>query len=149
MRHATLIALALLAAGCSAEPQDSEAAGDGTPADALEQDTEANAAPGSFAETAWRSTSEDGALFTTYLDRDGTYRDLRNGDPWQTGQWTFNATGDERLCFTPDDEDGVERCWKPESMREGTMAASGPGDRRIELERVDYQLPEDGSDAAA
>ena len=148
MRYHISVCLCALAAACT--PAEDE---QGTPAQSATEDAaiEATATaetPGEFTETAWRIIAEDGARYTTYLDRDGGYRDLRNGDPWQTGQWTFNATGDERLCLTPEDENGVERCWKPEAMQDETMFATGPGDRRIELERVDYQLPEseDGED---
>ena len=99
-------------------------------------------APEAFAATAWRVVAEDGARYTTYLDADGTYRDLRNGDPWQTGSWSYSdGDGDKRLCFTPAAEGGVERCWEPGRMSGETMRAKGADDVTIELERVDYQPP--------
>ena len=75
-------------------------------------------APDGFAATAWRALAADGARYTTYLDQDGTYRDLRNGDPWQTGEWTY-ADGEDgkRLCLRPDADTGIERCWEPDRMR--------------------------------
>ena len=145
MRMVVLAGAVLLAAACSnPDEAPSEVVEDpqGNDTVAASEDT---SLPGDFAETAWRITSEEGARYTTYLDRDGSYRDLRNGDLWQEGQWTFNATGDERLCFTPDEENGVERCWKPESMTDDMMDATGPQERRIELQRVDYQLPDESS----
>lgn len=99
-------------------------------------------APQTFSGTAWRSTAEDGARYTTYLDADGTYRDIRNGDPWQSGSWSYRDGGKEpELCFTPDAENAVERCWKPGRMSDGTMRAESDAGREIELERVDYFPP--------
>ncbi len=143
MRYPMLFGLCALAMACTQGEEEQGTTAETVTDDASVASPAADDIPGEFEETAWRAIAEDGSRYTTYLDRDGSYRDLRNGDPWQTGQWTFNATGDERLCFTPDDENGAERCWKPESMQEETMSATGPGDRRIELERVDYQLPDD------
>lgn len=143
MRMVVLGAAAALAAACSGPSGDQAEGAGGGEADATAQAASSGPAPGEFAETAWRITAEDGARYTTYLDRDGSYRDLRNGDPWQTGQWTFNATGDGRLCLTPEDENGVERCWHPQGMREETMDATSTEGRRIELQRVDYRLPQD------
>ena len=98
--------------------------------------------------TAWRALAADGARYTTYLDQDGTYRDLRNGDPWQTGSWTYSKDeGDKLLCFTPDSENGAERCWRPERMNGDTMRARS-GDTEIELTRVEYAPPGEGSEQA-
>lgn len=107
-------------------------------------------APEAFAATGWRALAEDGARYTTYLDPDGTYRDLRNGDPWQTGSWRYlDSEGDKRLCFKPDDENGLERCWQPGRMSGDTLRAKGDGGITIELERVEYQPPAEADDAAA
>ena len=104
--------------------------------------------PQRFAGTAWRVLAEDGARFVTYLDPDGAYRDLRNGDPWQTGVWAY-AAGPEggELCFTPENEYARESCWRPERMRGDSLFARGPGDRRIELIRIDYTRPEPAEQA--
>lgn len=100
-------------------------------------------APDSFVGTAWRVMAEHGARYVTLLDEGGTYRDLRNGDPWQEGDWTFaDGPGGKQLCLKPDHEDGLERCWEPERMKGDTMIATGPGERRIELTRVEYSAPE-------
>ena len=99
-------------------------------------------APDAFSATAWRALAADGARYTTYLDADGTYRDLRNGDPWQTGKWTHADSPQGRLlCFTPDHDNGVERCWEPGRMSEGAMRAESETGLSIELERVEYSLP--------
>ncbi|MFW2349771.1 hypothetical protein [Qipengyuania sp.] len=138
-------------AACSAQETD-----EGTPPTAT--DASANAtptpseapAPEALAATAWRTLSEDGARYTTYLDPDGSYRDLRNGDPWQTGSWRY-IDGEEgkRLCFKPDDENGLERCWEPGRVSGDTMRAKGDSGITIELERVEYQPPAEADDEAA
>ena len=105
-------------------------------------------APQIFAATAWRAVAEDGARYTTQLDPDGTYRDLRNGDPWQVGSWTYSdGEQGKLLCFTPGDENGIERCWEPERMRGDTMRATSDSGTTIELERVDYEPPLDEPDS--
>ena len=99
-------------------------------------------APAAFSSTAWRVVAADGARYTTFLDPDGTYRDMRNGDPYQTGEWTHDVAGQGELCFTPDGEDSTTRCWEPGRMRGETMTVTGGEDRRIEAERVTYRSPE-------
>lgn len=142
IRSVTIPALlAALLAACS-PPVDAEAelAAEQATAEASPQSTPSGQpAPDVFAATAWRATAEDGARFTTYLDPDGTYRDFRNGDPWQEGSWDHaDAEGGRVLCFTPDAENALERCWEPGRMRGDTMEASGDNGTRIELERVEY-----------
>ena len=108
-------------------------------------------APDGFAATAWRTLAADGARYTTYLDQDGTYRDLRNGDPWQTGSWRYSEEegSGKRLCLRPDDENGVERCWEPDRMRNGVMRAENDAGTVIELESLTYALPVETADEAA
>ena len=96
------------------------------------------AAPEEYAATAWRVTAEDGARYITQLDQDGAYREFRNGDPYQTGKWTYE---DERICMEPSDEIAVGGCWRPVRMRQDNLLMTGAGGRRIMLERVDY-IPE-------
>ena len=148
MRRAIAAAMAVLAASCS--PADEPAPADSGKAGAQQVDTaKESPAPEVFAATAWRSMSEDGARYTTYLDSDGSYRDFRNGDPWQTGAWRYDVNAGSVLCLRPADENGIERCWKPGKMRGETLVVTGDGDRRIELERVEYAPPEDGDDTPA
>ena len=118
--------------------------GDGQQAD----NAQSASAPDSFAETAWLVRSEDGARFVTHFDADGTYRDFRNGDPYQQGEWSY-AEGPQgkQLCFAPQAENGVERCWVPGRIRGDIMEATGPGGRRIELQRAQYEAPEDEGEA--
>ncbi|MEX0341943.1 MAG: hypothetical protein AB3N06_05105, partial [Erythrobacter sp.] len=98
--------------------------------------------------TAWRAVAADGARYTTFLDPDGTYRDLRNGDHWQTGSWTYSGDTQGRiLCFTPSDENGVELCWEPDRMSGDTLRAESDSGVTIELERVEYVLPDDADTA--
>jgi hypothetical protein len=143
MRVPLLTGLALLAAACTqqGDPTSGDVAGGPTPAATSSTATD-SPMPTSFAATAWLSEADDGARYTTFLDADGTYRDLRNGDPWQTGSWTYNDAGDGRLCFTPDAKNGVQRCWLPDSMNGEAMDVIGGTDsRRVELQPVDYTPP--------
>ena len=132
------VAIATLAA-CSPEAGESNEAAH-APQEAVTPSGEP--APDAFSATAWRALAADGARYTTYLDADGTYRDLRNGDPWQTGTWDHVDSPQGRLlCFTPDHDNGVERCWEPGRMSEGTMRAESETGLSIELERVEYSRP--------
>ncbi|MBX7481859.1 hypothetical protein [Qipengyuania qiaonensis] len=103
------------------------------------------AVPQTFAATAWRVVAEDGARYTTQLDADGTYRDLRNGDPWQTGRWAYSDGEQGRLlCFVPEAENGIQSCWTPGRMSSGKVRATSDRGTVIELERVEYAPPIDG-----
>ena len=132
-----------LGLGACAPPVDEPASQEETaPAETGEEAGE-ESAPEGFAETAWRVTSENGARYATYFDAEGRYRDLRNGDAWQEGDWTYSdGPSGKQLCMTPDEENGVETCWQPGRVDDDTMFATGPGDRRIKLTRVNYQAPE-------
>lgn len=136
---------------CSPAEEDSGGGGDETASTEAGDGSSGRAAPETFANTAWRVMAEDGARYVTMLDEDGTYRDLRNGDAWQEGDWTYaDGPGGKQLCLRPDHEDGLERCWEPGPLREDKIIASGPGDRRIELTRVSYvapESPEEGDEA--
>lgn len=126
-----------------------EAAGAGGPTQASEElvEDDPSELPSEFARTAWRAIAENGARYTTYLDEGGRYRDYRNGDPWQTGSWETDS--EDRLCFLPDPEGGVLRCWHPDRMQsDDRMIASNADDKRIRLERADYSPPADAGAAA-
>ncbi|WP_427964256.1 hypothetical protein [Altererythrobacter sp.] len=100
-----------------------------------------SAKPVTMAETGWLVVGRDGSILTTYLDADDTYRDLRNGQPLQTGQWTRSNDGE--LCFTPDAEDRAGDCWtlgKPGD--DGTLRATDTAGLEIELRQIPYQAPE-------
>ena len=100
--------------------------------------------------TAWRTATESGARLATYLDPDGTYRDLRNGDPYGTGSWAYtDGARGKLLCFTPSaetdngSEDGettepIETCWETSRVRDGKMVVTGPGGKRVELTSIAY-----------
>lgn len=93
-----------------------------------------------LAETAWRVIGEDGAIYTTLLDADGTYRDLRNGDALQSGEWERKEDG--RLCFTPEAEDRSGECWElGEQDKDGKLRATDSNDRAVELRQVTYIAP--------
>ena len=102
---------------------------------------------GEFSDTAWRVMAEDGARYVTYIDADGTYRDFRNGEPWQQGSWKFDPAeesgdGVDLLCFMPDAEDGSERCWEPGRLLDDELIVTSGGGRRVALEKVTYAAPE-------
>ena len=103
--------------------------------------------PDQFSGTAWRSVAEDGARYTTYFDAGGRYRDLRNGDPWQSGAWTLNDVDGQQLCFTPDNEGAEQTCWRPGALEGDMLFASNAAGQRIELSRVDYIAPADDAPA--
>ena len=134
----------LIVAACAQEETPAEPATSDAPAQA---NTNPNV-PDEYADTAWRVVAEDGARYVTYLDSDGTYRDLRNGDPFQTGEWAFvDGPNGGQLCFNPDDENSRESCWQPETMRDDSLFARGPEDRRIELTRVEHTPANDVAEA--
>lgn len=143
-RFPVSIGLALGLAACT--PAEDAAQEDDALAPEPTESASTASAPDSFAETAWLALSEDGARYVTHFDADGSYRDMRNGDPYQEGSWRY-AEGPEgkQLCFEPIDEGGVERCWLPGRLEEGRMIATGPAGRRIELTKIAYQpvAPED------
>lgn len=143
-----ILAFAACLTGCTPAADDTPATGStAEPAVAGEAaaDDEAEApppaaAPSSYENTAWRSTAENGALFATYLDAGGTYRDLRNGDPYQTGSWTYGDDG--QLCLVPDGENTRGGCWTPRRMNaDGKLILVNAADKRIELTRITYEPP--------
>ena len=137
-------AAALALAGCSQQAEtDAEQAIEAPTSGTPQPVTGApSSTPDQFSGTAWRSIAEDGARYTTYFDAGGRYRDLRNGDPWQTGAWTLNDIDGQQLCFTPDAEGSEQTCWKPGALEGDRLSASDRAGRRIELARVDYAAPE-------
>lgn len=148
MRRTPLI-LVLAFAACSPAPEQ-DAATQVAAAETEEPEPEpsptTSPAPDDFTNTAWRSTAENGALFVTYLDEGGTYRDLRNGDPYQTGTWEYADDG--QLCLTPEADDAQGGCWEPERMRDGDMLTLTSGERRIQVRRITYEPPaEEGQEA--
>ena len=150
---ASLAALALCLPVIACAPQDDTQEDPATVTD--EEDTQApeedaDASPPShseFSDTAWRVMAEDGARYVTYIDADGTYRDFRNGEPWQEGSWKFDPAeesgdGVDLLCFMPDAEDGSERCWEPGRLLDDELIVTSGGGRRVALEKVTYSAPE-------
>ena len=142
-------------AGVSVDPESA------SQVDATDETVEAEM-PSDFAGTAWRVNDEEGARYTTFLDPGGRYRDHRNGDPFQEGAWEIDA--EERICFTPDDEEGdagddapgadgdaetdgdrsaVNRtCWRPDRMAsDDTLLLHSQSGRRIRATKVDYTGP--------
>ena len=92
--------------------------------------------------SAWRVTGEDGAIYTTFFDADGLYRDMKNGDAWADGAW--ERLGDGRVCFTPSEESRAGACWSlGRESREGTMRVTSDDGREVELQRVTYIAPFD------
>lgn len=152
MRHTILLACAALCMTACSAPEESAdgpaAAEDTTDAAAA---TEGNAgetvssdeAPlANLERTAWRVDGEDGSVYTTYLDDDGTYRDFKNGEPLQRGTWEEVSAG--RICFEPAEEDKRGECWDNEALaKDGTMRTTSDSDKTVELRRVTYVGPND------
>jgi len=144
---ASLVGLALLGACSDGSDQNApletpqQAIVEGDSAEAATPTPEPPALPNEFSRTAWRVRGEEGALYTTFLDPGGRYRDLRNGDPWQKGAWEYDAQ--ERICFTPDAESSLGQCWRPERMDpSGQMIVTSSSGRRVRLESAEYRPPE-------
>lgn len=124
-----------LVSACAAEeaPEESEAS-----ADSASPERELSAESLVMAETAWLSVTEQGEVFTTYLDGDGQYRDVRNGEVIYSGAWEQNQ--DRELCFTPS---GAESsCWAHGAPGlNGVMRATNSAGRAIEVKKVVYTAP--------
>lgn len=156
MRQTLLILPILLAANCTDpaatgnETSVIEAA-EGVEAEAGTAATDASPSPTptgpasnmTMESSAWRVTGEDGAIYTTYIDPDGTYRDFKNGDPWNTGTW--ERLPDGRLCYSPHAEDRSGACWALDGPHNnGVMRATNDSGFEIELQQVTYAEPEEG-----
>lgn len=116
---------------------DSEAQGEDAAPQATDE-PELSAESLVMAQTAWLSVTADGEVFTTYLDPDGRYRDLHEGEVRYSGTWKQNDT--RNLCFTPDDGEGS--CWTHKSPGlDGMMRATNRAGRAIEVRRVAYEPP--------
>ena len=145
------LATALLASCASEEPAGSSASQPPTASSAPASSSAPDAAPNgaspeqtsppeslAIAQTAWLSVSTDGAVFVTFLDADGRYRDTRDGAVVYSGRWEQTPGG--QLCFTPDN--GIGGCWTYGGPgRDGVMQASGDIGRTIELKSVAYAPP--------
>ncbi len=128
-------ALALI--GCTAEPDAdnaSPAPSDGPDGVSRELSPESL----EMVETAWLSVSADGAVYSTFLDPDGRYRDVRDGAVVYTGSWEQNAA--RELCFRPDQ--GAGGCWSHGAPGlDGVMQARSRAGRTIALKRISYTAP--------
>ncbi len=144
--------LSLAIAACAPEEEGGSDGADiasETPSDSSAPTAASNDAP--MAETGWVAIGTDGAVYTTFFDADGTYRDFRNGDPVQQGSWERRE--DARLCLIPAGEQVRGECWSTSAVDDdGNMRSTDGTGRTIELKRVTYIAPaasaEDG-DAAS
>jgi hypothetical protein len=95
-----------------------------------------------MSQTGWRVQGEDGAVYTTFFDPDGTYRDFKNGEPLQTGTWEERVDG--KLCFTPSAEGRIGECWELGPVTSaGIMKPVNDAGKAIELRTVTYIAPEE------
>lgn len=93
-----------------------------------------------LAESGWLVVGEDGAVYTTMLDPDGTYRDFRNGEALQTGEWEKRDSGE--LCFIPSEDGKAGDCWMLGDLeRDNTVRATDSEGRAIELRKISYVGP--------
>jgi len=128
------LSLALLP-GCAAEEASEE--GEAS-ADSASPEGELSAESLVMAETAWLSVTEEGEVFTTYLDGDGRYRDVRGGEVIYSGAWEQNQ--DRELCFTPNGAQST--CWAHGAPGlNGVMRAMNSAGRAIEVKKVVYTTP--------
>ena len=92
--------------------------------------------------SAWRAEGEEGAIYATYFDEEGRYRDLKNGELSQEGEWEIREDG--AICFLPDGDNVRGDCWgMGPADSDGTIIVTHSSGRRIELERIDYKPPDD------
>lgn len=159
MRSTPLVASILLLAACNSPDEaatneiaaevdggiaEGEAAADGAaaPDEATKDDAEPSPEELAMVNTAWRVIGEDGAIYTTFFDPDGHYRDIRNGEPWHDGGW--ERIDDQRLCFTPSDEALAGACWRlGKHKKNGTMRVTSEEGREVLLQQVTYLAPAD------
>lgn len=131
---------AILALAACAPPEESGGSDSAAPAETASTETPTPSANVPLSESGWLTVGEDGAVYTTFLDAGGTYRDFRNGSPMQSGTWARREDG--RLCFVPEAVDRVGACWRTGKVSEdGTMRATNSQGRAIELKRVTYLAP--------
>lgn len=149
-RLAAILSSAILLASCAAPADETappetpseadQATADGQP----EKVVPAGAAPAkmpTMTQTGWRVRGEDGAVYTTYLDADGSYRDFKNGDPLQVGTWEERVDG--KLCFTPEEEGRIGECWALKPLdSDGMMQPVSDAGKTIDLRQVTYLPPE-------
>lgn len=96
-----------------------------------------------LAESGWLVVGEDGAVYTTMLDPDGTYRDFRNGEALQSGEWEKRQA--DEVCFVPSDNGKAGDCWTLGSLeRDNTVRATDSEDRPVELRKISYVGPGEG-----
>ena len=146
IRPAAVIgALSLTLAACAAEDSATEAQ-DQASGDTAGAETTLSAESLVMAETAWLSITAEGEVFTTYLDGNGRYRDVSDGEVRFGGTWEQNAN--RELCFSPDQGEGT--CWSHRAPGlNGTMRATAPDGRAIEVKKVAYTPPAPAQEAVA
>ncbi|SMQ75867.1 hypothetical protein SAMN06297468_3015 [Altererythrobacter xiamenensis] len=143
-----LLALATPAAfavsACTPESETgSEAATTSEPSE--EAQPEAPQSDLTLAESGWLVVGEDGAVYTTMLDPDGTYRDFRNGEALQSGEWEKRQA--DEVCFVPSDNGKAGDCWTLGTLeRDNTLRATDSEDRAVELRKISYVGPGEGDD---
>lgn len=134
-------AISLALAACNPPPDSGGMAAEQSATPEPSGSAMSRAKPVSMAETGWLVVGRDGSIFTTYLDADDTYRDLRNGQPLETGQWTLS--NDSELCFTPEAQDRAGDCWTLDTPGDdGALRATNTAGLEIELRQIPYQAVE-------
>lgn len=145
-RSILTVASTLLLAACSQAAIDEEGAetdivdSGEVGSNTEESDPFSGAQMPSMSQTAWRVIGEDGAVYTTFFDASGSYRDFKNGGPVQSGSWIERTDG--QLCFTPEDDARIGDCWKLNMVsKEGIMKPVSDAGKTIELRQVTYIAP--------
>ena len=131
MRIATGLLATLALAGCA--PEGDSGSDSPSPAQASSPEpAEEERDSITLAESGWLVVGEDGAVYTTMLDPEGSYRDFRNGEPFQSGEWERREAGE--VCFSPSEDGKAGDCWTlGELERDNTVRATDSEDRAVEL----------------
>ena len=138
--------VAFTISGCTPETDTS---GDTAPSSepAAEVQPEETSTDVTLAESGWLVVGEDGAVYTTMLDSDGTYRDFRNGEEFQSGEWQKRDS--DELCFVPSEAGKAGDCWTLGALdQNNTMRATDSEDRTVELRKISYVGPGVGDEDA-
>jgi hypothetical protein len=143
---APLLGLVMTSALAGCAPPDNSSASAVAAVDPVPEDNAGSERPSSgddiaIGGTGWLSIGTDGAVLTTHLDADGTYRDYRNGEFLYVGSWERRE--DRRLCFVPRETNLYGACWELDDAggSRGVNATNEAG-RTIQLKRVAYRPPE-------
>lgn len=139
MRQLPVLAMLIVLAACNPQADGGEITGNpdtSGASPAAPEPAQSGKAP-VLSASGWLVVGEDGLVYTTMLDPDGTYRDFRDGQPLQDGAWRRGNGGN--LCFIPAAEDRNGECWTLGRLKaNGSMRATSASGRVVVLRRIAY-----------